>query len=771
MLVWILISISHQTFGDFCQQEPDLCYECRESANCKTVDKDAVIPQTLLTSTRCTTILYAGNESAKLDSRMFNRYPNLTSIILFGQNIAALEEGVFKSLLKLEILKIYNTNINFLPDHMIPTNSLITELDLHNNRLTTIPYHLFQDTPRLIRLNLGYNKILNHNCSTIGWEFETLTQLKKLDLSNFSVPETCKLEIPADFFKPIQRHVEFLNLTLSNVFGGSQKIFQNFTTLEELDISLAKSFLNCPSRVSDLFSYLPSSLQTLVMRRWRTYLGLPPECAITSRTMANLKLLPRLTKLDMKYGDLIFGETLKRSIFSGFNFLEKLDVGFARFSSVEDFVFDGCPNLTHLTMDANPVGVRTMKLFQNRSLSKLEHLKLKRANIFSDFSINYHAEELFREAPIKILDLKLNWLAEMPFFGNDESVAADFDSLETVRLDFNYLVTLESGGNLSSQCNLFRNLKKLSLSNNRITKVQGLCASITTLNLSFNNLHIYWNSLNEAVISKLIHLRVLDISFNQIELLSGDLFSEIKNLTELYLRGNNITTLDSSLFASNLHLEFLDLRANALLELKTPLIEHLHQLQEVLLEYNDITLIDKSLLSYVNNETNSVKAFGLVGNPFLCDCTQQFFQDWIITTDKVPFANKLECSEPAELKSQKVYAYVRDTYNCDYRELVNVMISVIGGIVAAVIIVLPCYKYRWYVCHAKVVIRAVITQLSTVRAELKCSYDAYVMYNSASDEDLNWVIQDLRLALENDSSSTSERVTVLYFIIESLGGK
>ena len=760
MLVGIF-SFCGKTFGDFCEYEPDLCSECRELAYCQTKTKDAVIPQNLSRSTLYMDILYVGNESVSLHSRMFDRYRNLTKLTLLGRGIGGLEVGVFQSLHKLQNLAIFGTSVNYLPERMIPPLSQIKVLDLHNNRLKRIPHHLFKDTPELTDLNLGFNSIIHQNCSTIGWTFKTLKKLRKFELSKFFVPEVCKLEIPSTFFEPIQYTVESLNLTVANVYGGSEKIFKGFTALTELDISVAKTFVDCPSLVSKMFGNLPPSLHTLVMRRWRTDGAMTPECTVNSSTLASLKSLPKLARLDMKYGDLFFGEKLKRSIFSGFKFLKELNIGYARFSSVEDYVFDGCPNLTFVTMDGNPVGIRPFKLFQNRSYSKLEHIKLKRTNIFSDYSINYHAAEILIDAPLRILDLRQNWLVKMPLFINNKSVADDFGSLETIRLDTNYLTELESGGNLTSQCNFLYNLHRLTLSNNRIRKVQGLCSSIVTLNLAFNNLYFYWDSINEGVISKLTNLKILDLSFNQIRSLSANLFSQIKNLTELYLRGNNLTTIDSSSFIYNPYLEILDFRANALLEIKTSLIEHLQCIKELLVEDNDITLVDPNLILYFDNQTDSIKKFGLIGNPFLCSCTQQFFQKWIHSTNIVPFANELECSAPPELKSQKVYAYKRDTYDCDYKEIVNAIISVLGGILAAVTVVLPCYKYRWYLTHARVVVRAVLTQLPTVRAELRCSYDAYVMYNSASDEDLNWVTQDLRLALETDILST-DQVNVIY---------
>ena len=743
--------------ASFCEPEPDLCSKCRTIADCETHEPSSVIPQTLPPSIKEIDITYVGNKSVSIGPDLLNRYVNLAIIKLRGRSIASLKRGVFQNLLQLKALWIFGTSISKLPAGMVPPDSLVEFLAIRDSFLTSMPYYLFEDLKHLQNLSLGFNRIVLENCSTIGQPFRMLKGLRMLELNNVTIPKSCESSVPANFFEPIHKTVQILNLTISNVYGGSQMIFQNFTDLEKLDITLAEQYLNCPANASKLFHYMPKSLRVLVMRRWRTKLRMTSECGSTNSTLFGLKQLPNLTRLDMKYSDLSLGRELKRSVFYGFNLLEELNIGYCRFSYVEDFVFDGCPNLTFVTFDGNPVGTYPMSLYRNRSLSKLTHLKLRRTHINSDYSIAYYAYIFLKDMPLKIMEFQHNYIDVMPFFVDTESQP----KLEAIKMDVNYLIDLELGGNLSSQCKYLYNLKNLSLSHNTLKKVKGLCLSIRVLNLAFNDLYEYWESINQRAIAKLRHLEMLDISYNQINTLSPYLFMQMTNLTQLRLSGNNLTEIDSSIFLQNSMLEILDMQANFVSEMSVGTVSHLHKLRELLLEDNRLTRIHKDLLTYLDNKTNSIEIFGLIGNPLLCDCQNQYFHEWIKNATMVPLVNKMKCGGTEKIK---LYSFKRDKYACDVQEVLRILFSVLGGIIGAVFVAIPCYKYRWYLLHLRVVFRAILKQLYSVRFEHRCTYDAYVMYNSESDDDLNWVVKDLRCTLETDFTlSSNNKVCIQIF--------
>ena len=692
-----------------------------------------------------------------LGPKMFSRYSQLTHLSIYGFSIVSVEENIFRHLRFLTSLSFRSTYISEVPKGFIPDRSSIVSLDLFENKLPSIPYHLFENLPNLSSFNLSFNDIVLDNCSSIGSSFKKLPFLSQLSIANITVKNECKKNVSRNFFQPIHDTVRELNLTMSNVYEGDPRIFKDFTVLESLDISIAEGFKRCPASASALFSNLPDSLKSLVFRRWRTEKAMNSRCYINSTTLAGLKNLTRLSSIDMKYDDLIFGDVLHKSVFDGFARLSYLNLAWCRFSSVEDFAFDGCPRLKSLSLGGNPLGSRPIHLFSNKAASRLERLKLTGANIYSDYSKNYYPSDLLSAAPLKILDLSRNYLVKMPVFVTPNHTK---HSLEVLKLNHNFLMNLYKKTwdvHFGDQCKYLPKLTNLSLSHNNIRKVIGLskCKTIRFLDLSRNDLSVHWKGINEKEISDLEALEVLDLSFNELKKISGYTFARMSALKVVRLVGNNLTSIKVDYFKNNLQLEVLDLQANRLQGFSVSVVRNLTNLTDIFLQDNDINSIESELLKHFDSANSSVKTFGLLRNPLMCTCSQFFLQDWIKSSRNIiPEANRLECYGPTKkLENKLVYNYKRDNFACDHEEAVKAAAYTIGGIIVALLVGLPCYKYRWYVSHARVVIRAILNQISAVRVEHNCQYDAYVMYNSESEEDQQWVVSNFRSAIENTVSS------------------
>ncbi|XP_067937202.1 toll-like receptor 3 [Watersipora subatra] len=350
---------------------------CTIDADCKTSEPDNVVPQTLPANLRGINIIYNGEKSATLKPSLFERYSNLTSVTISGRAITSIKENTFVSLKHLECLSIYKTTINDFPQQFLPPQSDIEFIDFGNNLLTDIPSGIFRNLPALTHLDLGFNHIAHNSCTTIGEEFTNLSKLTELDLSNMTIPNECKSNVPDDFFLPLHRTVTYLNLTISNIYQGSQAIFANFTNFETLDISIAKRFTSCPADAEELFLNLPKTLKQLVFRRWRTNRDMNETCIVTNKTLRGLRELPYLATIDTLFSDFMFGEVLNKSVFAGFQSLKNLNIGYNRFALIEDDAFYGCLNLTLLHIDGNSLGSRPFKLFQNRSQSNLCYLSTR----------------------------------------------------------------------------------------------------------------------------------------------------------------------------------------------------------------------------------------------------------------------------------------------------------------------------------------------------------------------------------------------------------
>lgn len=608
----------------FCPSEPEVCDNCEHTAYCQTIDSKEVIPQRLPPNIDEMIIKYHGNKSVALASEMFSRYLNLSVVWIYGHMVTSLKSSVFRELTKLTYLSLHNTQIKLIPDLMLPAKSLITCLELFDNKLTRIPYKLFNDLPHLTKLDLGYNPIILDNCSSIGWQFTLLKHLKGLSLENATVPSDCESSIKVTFFDPVVTTVTELNVTYGNYFSGNSSILQNFYKLQRLDISLVKRYVDCPAEAQELFNNLPASLQQVHFRHWWTDVARKTNCLVTSDTFTGLKNLPNLTRLNMEYGGRMFGLNLYRSVFSGFQFLEILNIGWNGLLSMEKYALDGTPNLSELILDGNLFERQPLQLFQNRNMSNLKQLQMMRTHIMADYSINYKFTNFLLDAPIEAVHLEYNFLNRFPTFTQNQS----FAELRTICLDFNSLPELTSGGNLSRQCEYLPNLAKFTASHNILTKLDGLCSTITQLIVSHNQLGSYWESINADAISRLQNLTVLDLSYNLLTSISSNLFHNMYKLSTLRLTGNKFTIIASNTFLSNTFLTLLDLGDNSLTEFTAPTIQHLSNLKTLNLEDNRITSMDPELIKYLNNKNNSVKSVGLIGNPFVCSCDQEFFQKW-----------------------------------------------------------------------------------------------------------------------------------------------
>ncbi|XP_067937204.1 toll-like receptor 3 [Watersipora subatra] len=761
LCIWICFIAIYPIVSSICTSEPELCSECTTIAYCKTNTSSQIIPQKLLTSILELNILYKGNENAGLNPASFDRYVNLRSITISGAKITFIEEKTFSSLKSLVWLAIYKTSITELPNEVLPMSSKIVSLVLENNLLTNIPSFLFPNLPSLTRLDVGFNHIIHKNCTTIGEDFKQLSNLNTVILSNMTIPNECKTEVPDDFFLPLQRTVTHLNLTMSNIYNGSQAIFKNFTKLEVLDISIAKRFTSCPADAKELFLNLPQTLKRLVFRRWRTNRIINGSCTVTNETLKGLRESPNLATIDTMFSDFMFGDTLNNSVFVGFQNLKYLNIGYSRFARIEHDAFHQCLNLTTLHLDGNSLGSRPFKLFQNLSQSNLRYLSMRECYVYSDYSITYDAAPLLKVSPLNWIDLRHNYIVTMPSFADNETDQYHLNSLVTIHLDFNQLSDIQSGGNLTAQCDSLMALRSLFISNNRLKKVQGLCPSIKNLNLASNQLYHYWFSMNEASVTRLQHLESLDISDNQITSLSWNFTSVMTNLTELITVKNNITSIDHRSFNQNHLLKVLDVSANFLTEFKYLLVKNLSKLRTLKLDDNDITSIDEDLVKKFVNKSRTLKTFGVVGNPLSCLCDQEFFHHFINQTDKIPFANKLICHDPASLRGKKIYEYRLRIFECHIKFFFIIFVSLLGGVIVAV----PLYKYRWYIAHSRVVVKTIIRHLSDVQFEQTCLYDAYIMYDSSSEEDQLWVTKDLRLAIEDYATTDNPSTTNLKLYI------
>jgi Leucine-rich repeat (LRR) protein len=140
-------------------------------------------------------------------------------------------------------------------------------------------------------------------------------------------------------------------------------------------------------------------------------------------------------------------------------------------------------------------------------------------------------------------------------------------------------------------------LQTLDLSSNQIRVLSdGVFSELSQLNdldLSWNNINV----LSEGMFSGLSQLTTLDLGFNQISVLSEGMFSGLSQLTDLSLDDNKIRVLSEGIFSRLNQLNELDLSVNLIRVFSEGAFSGLSQLNNLDLDNNLILVLSEDVFS------------------------------------------------------------------------------------------------------------------------------------------------------------------------------
>jgi len=693
--------------------------------------------------------------------------PRLKTVTISG-NVHSISSHTFQHAAALNSLTIRDTFLDTLPDDLFVQNNSIEHLNLERNLFTDIPVKIFSKIPDLVSLNLANNCIKLHNCDTIGLEFKHLASLQEFNMAGMTGPKGCGInELSKSYFSPINPELVNLNMSdVSHFWKVDATVLAYFTHLQELDLSGVAPYKTCPDNAKRAFIYFPGSLRVIYMQRWRTIFRIFSDCYFSNAAMDMLKKLPNLIELNFKYSDFAFGSELQTTVFTNFTSLQQVNLAYCRISIIPFDAFDFCPNLKSVVLDGNPLGARRTRL--QTSTSSITELSLKNAGIASDEYQNFlPIRWLVEISHLKSLDLSRNYLHTMPLLAyrnNDilllqkhtlchsrqlnhgiSVTIPQLTSLENLNLNDNFLhsfidpIALDNT-NMTQLCINISALSVLKMENNKLTNLYGICPSLAELYLKNNNLGANW--YHTAIeLSKLKALKILDLSDNNIPAIPNNLTSQMTNLEIIKLRYNNISNVQRDTFLKNLKLREIDMSLNRLVSFDIG-IAPLLNLQLINLGHNQITNFTHRFLEELENSL--VASLNIDGNTFSCDC-DNFFKSWLLNNRAlVTHYQEVRCSGQDEF----VYSFQRNVFECDTKIPLIATLSVIGSIILTAVIAVPCYKFRWFVSHPKVVWTTFVNQLRSIRFEKECTYDAFISYDSESQVDVKFLKERIIPAVE-----------------------
>ena len=231
----------------------------------------------------------------------------------------------------------------------------------------------------------------------------------------------------------------------------------------------------------------------------------------------------------------------------------------------------------------------------------------------------------------------------------------------------------------------------------------------------------------------------------------------VATISTLDLSNNLIEHIDRYTVLSLRYLQHLDLANNRLLEIDALFVWHPLAVATLDLSQNSISDVPEDFVNALQEQ--SYGDLDLSGNPFQCTCKPhsiQPFQKWILSDKQVLLRPNLmyKCLRPGELSGRSVTEINLD---CASHLFMYLGIGISSGLLvflsAAVAI-----RYRWHIRYRLFLmfhrrrkyepLEEYDDNANDMDLLLLPRYDAFVSYAHDSDPDLNWVLNDLRLNLE-----------------------
>ncbi|XP_064832170.1 toll-like receptor 8 isoform X2 [Oncorhynchus masou masou] len=335
-------------------------------------------------------------------------------------------------------------------------------------------------------------------------------------------------------------------------------------------------------------------------------------------------------------------------------------------------------------------------------------------------------------------------------------------------------------------------LDKLMLDNNKInfSNMSNLVGIQHVKELYLSKNCYYWNpcetdfTIEYGTFSVLTKLKVLMLAYNNLTRVPKGLPSSIQ---ELHLDSNKIQQIAEDDFLGLTHLTILELQGNCprcsnapypcvpcpndSLDIHPHAFHGLTQLQtlhlagnslrfinnswgaqslQILdLSYNQLTIINKT--TFLSGPENYMKTLSLQGNPFQCTCDLLEFIMWIKDNKNVEIprlASEVTCNMPAKMRGQPMILFNIDDCNEDNIAFLIYSLST-SLIMFTVVITMAGHAFYWDASYILYYLRAKLKGYHSLKSTTTDNlYDAFVTYDTRDPLVSDWVLNQLRVQLE-----------------------
>ncbi|XP_066538608.1 leucine-rich repeat and immunoglobulin-like domain-containing nogo receptor-interacting protein 4b [Hoplias malabaricus] len=304
--------------------------------------------------------------------------------------------------------------------------------------------------------------------------------------------------------------------------------------------------------------------------------------------------LPNNTKrLDLSGNRL---KTLGRRQFYDLSKLEELDLSENIISMIEVEAFQGLKNLRTLRIKNNRLKIIPVGVFSG--LSNLRSLDISKNEIL--VFLDYTFQEMGNLRELNAAENDLVFISQRAFVGlqNLRELHVDRSNLTSIPTEaFSQLQSLSKmrlrrltisllPNNAFHRLHQLRTLQIIqwfSLDTLNINSLMGL--NLTTLVISNCNL----SAVPYVSLRHLVYLRYLDLSYNPITYIHGNMLGELLRLQEFHLAGGNLVRIEPGAFRGLVHFRLLNVSSNRLTTLEESAFHSVGNLQTLRLDRNPLT--------------------------------------------------------------------------------------------------------------------------------------------------------------------------------------
>ncbi|KAF8893444.1 hypothetical protein BD779DRAFT_1506295 [Infundibulicybe gibba] len=492
-------------------------------------------------------------------------FDNFDLIDLTGRGLRTIPVVLHQNADQIVSLKLSRNPMLEIPLDFIQSCTTLRELRLSNMAMKKVP-HSVRHSTTLHRLDLSSNRIVDLDEAYL----DNIPGLTTLFVQNNRIEK-----LPWHF--PRLRSLVTLNIS-NNKFNTLPSVVTELENLRDLDISF-----NTISELPDLIGRLVALERLVIVGNQVS--RLPDEC----RKLVSLRLLdcrrnqisdltvvcmlPKLQNLSADHNavhalDLSLGPCLKTLDAShneitqlslrpgpvGKNpyALTSLDISYAKLSSLDDFALGQLSSLRSLRLDHNTFRVIPDTL---GDLSWLETLSC------SDNKLDALPLTIGKLQKLEVLDAHNNSLSELPI------TLWNCASLTKINVTSNFLGFWHDPPASSFETSCTDSTGPLSIERKTSATSVGSSRSLPPLAYSLEKLYLGENRLTDDGLHPLMILRelkVLNLSFNEIQDMPPTFFKNLTHLEELYLSGNKLTNIPTEDLPKLTKLAVLFLNGNRL---------------------------------------------------------------------------------------------------------------------------------------------------------------------------------------------------------------